>query len=129
MYSIVNPLRLKKLLRLDALLGGSTALMGLAFPAAIAKLLGLSPVFVVSVAGITLLYAALALWLAMQLSPRLQLTRVLIQANWLWTFISLCLLLVHFREATALGVTFLVLQVVVVGALAYFEGQQLQAKP
>lgn len=126
MYSIANPLRLKKLLRLDALLGGSNALAGLAFPVGVAKLLGLSTAFVLSVAGITLLYAGVAGWLAIQPSPNLRLTRTLIQANWLWTLISLGLLLLHFQQATGLGVVFLVLQVVVVGTLAYLEGQQLQ---
>ncbi len=129
MPGIVNPFRLKKLLRLDALLGGCTAIAGLVFPVAVAQLLGLSTAFVVSVASITLLYAGVAFWLAVQLSPNLRLTRLLIQANWLWTLLSLGLLLAHFREATALGVVFLLLQVVVVGGLAYLEGQQLQAKP
>ncbi|HEX8659860.1 MAG TPA: hypothetical protein VF690_20120 [Hymenobacter sp.] len=129
MYSVVNPLRLKKLLQLDALMGGTTAIGGLAFPSAVAKLLGLSTGFVVSVAGITLLYAGVALWLAVQPVPNLRLTRVLIQANWVWTLISVGLLLVHFRAATALGVVFLVLQVVVVGGLAYLEGQQVRANP
>lgn len=128
MYSIVNPLRLKKLLQLDALLGGTTAVAGLAFPSALAELLGLSTGFVVGVAGITLLYAAVALGLAVQPVPNLRLTRVLILANWGWTLISVGLLLMHFRGATALGVAFLVLQVVVVGGLAYLEGQQVQAQ-
>lgn len=110
------------------MLGGTTAVAGLAFPSALAELLGLSTGFVVGVAGITLLYAGVALWLAVQPVPNLRLTRVLILANWGWTLISVGLLLMHFRAATALGVAFLVLQVVVVGGLAYLEGQQVQAQ-
>ncbi|QIL78280.1 MULTISPECIES: hypothetical protein [Hymenobacter] len=62
MHYIVNPSRLKNLLRLDALLGGTTAVVGLAFSSALAKLLGLSTLVVIIVAGITLLYAGLGGW-------------------------------------------------------------------
>jgi hypothetical protein len=46
-------------------------------------------------------------------------------ANWIWTAISTILLFFHFATATAFGLTFLILQIFVVGGLAYLEGKQL----
>jgi hypothetical protein len=50
---------------------------------------------------------------------------VLVYANWCWTIISTILLLFHIAHATILGIIFLILQIIVVGILAYLEGKQI----
>lgn len=120
--------KLNKLLWLDAFLGSTTAILGLAFPTALAGLLGLSTRLILLVASVTLFYAVLAGLLARQQLVSLPWLRVLIIANGLWTGVSLYLLIAYYQTATKLGVSFLLAQLVVVGALAYAEGRQLMVE-
>jgi hypothetical protein len=46
-------------------------------------------------------------------------------ANWIWTVISIALLIYYMPYATIFGAIFLVLQVVVVGMLAWLEGKHI----
>lgn len=124
-YTIKDPPALKKLLVLDTLLGGTTAVLGLLFFHSLTKLLGLSTRFVLTVSAVTMLYALVAFSLATQAAVSIGRLRVLITANWGWAFISLLLLLMHYAGARPLGIVFLVLQVLVVGALAYLENRQV----
>lgn len=124
-YIIRNAVVLKRLLWLDCLLGGSTALAGLVFPRPLAAMLGLPEAFIIPVSIITGLYAVVACRLALQRSVSIPLLRILIAANWAWSVVSVGLLLVHFGQALALGKIFLALQIVVVGGLAWLEGRQL----
>lgn len=119
---------LKKLLWLDTVLGGTTAVAGLLFSATLAGLLGLSTGLILLVASVTLLYAVVACMLARQQVVSVRWLRTLIVANGLWTIVSLYLLVAYYERATKLGVGFLLLQVVVVGGLAYAEGRQLIAE-
>ncbi|MBC7829945.1 MAG: hypothetical protein H7122_19520 [Chitinophagaceae bacterium] len=47
-------------------------------------------------------------------------------ANWLWSFASVILLYLYFSDASVFGRLFLILQVIVVAGLAYFEGKALK---
>jgi len=116
---------LRRLLWLDAALGGSTALLGLACFRQLSPLLGLPAPLLLVVSVITGLYALGAWRLAtLEVVPREGL-RLLVGANWAWTVVSLAMLGVFLGHATALGHAFLVLQVLVVGGLAWLEGRHL----
>lgn len=127
-YYIKNNIVLKKILWADTFLGGTTAVIGLACSAWLTPVLGLTTRLILVIAIITLLYAVVALVLAGQKSTSIPLLRILVMANWAWTVISTILLFLHASHATLLGVVFLVLQIVVVGALAWLEGNQIVAK-
>lgn len=127
-YGIKNTPLLRKILWSDTLLGGTTAITGICFCAALTAILGLTTTFILSVSIITLCYSITAFILANQKNISIPLLIILVAANWIWTGISLGFLFVHFDTATVLGKTFLLLQVVVVGALAYLEGKQITAK-
>jgi hypothetical protein len=124
-YAINKPILLKKILWLDAIAGGSTAIICLLFAAKLMQLLGLEMNTIKMIASITLLYALVALYLANQKIVPITLLRVLVYANWVWVIISIFLLYFHFSIATMLGLLFLTLQIIVVGGLAYFEGRQI----
>ncbi len=124
-YAINNPAQLKKILWLDAIAGGSTAIIGILFTATLTHLLGLEMNTIKMIASITLLYALVALFLANQKNVSIILLRILVYANWIWTLISVFLLYSHYSKATMLGVLFLFLQIIVVATLAYLEGKQI----
>lgn len=125
-YQTRNILLLKKILWADCLLGGGTAIIGLLWCRWLAVVLGLPVNVIVVIAGVTLAYALTALSLAVQSRPAVGRLRILIYANWLWTAVSVGLLIYWIRGTTLLGSTFLVLQVVVVGMLAYLEGRHIK---
>lgn len=116
---------LKKVLWADSVLGGSTALAGLFLYSVLENFLGLPAELIIVIALVTLLYALLALMLAGRNPPPVLPLRVLIYANWIWTIISVVLLILYFKEATIFGAIFLILQVLVVGGLAYQEGRHV----
>jgi hypothetical protein len=117
--------KLKKILWADFLLGGGTAMIGLLWYPSMSIFLGLPTKLIVVIAVITLGYALLAFRLARQPLPAIKLLRGLVYANWIWTIISIALLISYFNEASAFGVTFLFLQVVIVGSLAYLEARHI----
>ena len=127
-YQIRDRVRLKQILWLDTLAGGVTAIIGITQYGSLGPLLGLTTPLILLISGVTLLYAVIAFVLVNQGSTSIVLLRLLIRANWLWSLISLVLFLLYYRRATPIGITFLVLQVVVVGVLAYVEGQQVVGK-
>jgi hypothetical protein len=127
-YSIKDPGWLKKLLWADTILGGTTAITGICFLKSLDSILGLTRLFILYVSVITLCYAIVALILASQKKVFIPLLRILIYANWAWTIVSVILLFIHFDEALLLGKIFLVLQIIVVGGLAWLEGRQLVSK-
>lgn len=124
-YSIKNPLFLKKILWLDALMGSMTAIIGLIFFNSLTHFWGLPKNLILIISCVTLVYAIVALILAIQKNISIPLLRLLVNANWLWTIISVILFFIHFNQAEIMGVAFLVLQVFVVGGLAYLEGNQI----
>lgn len=128
-YQLKNIPLLKKILWADSLLGGVTALAGLFLYRLLTGFLGLPEHLIIIIATVTLLYAVLALRLALQHTPSVPLLRMLMHANWVWTVVSVALLIFYFHGATAFGVAFLILQVVVVAALAYLEGRHIHPVP
>lgn len=118
---------LKKILWVDCLLGGGTAIIGLLWYRWLAVFLGLPMNIIIVIAGVTLAYSLTALSLAIQCQPSTGRLRVLIYANWLWTAVSIGLLIYWIRGTTLPGSAFLVLQVLVVGILAYLEGRYIQS--
>jgi hypothetical protein len=79
----------------------------------------------VVVSCIILIYALVVLNSVSQAIIPITLLRILIYANWIWAIISIVLLYFHFSKATTLGLLFLILQILVVGGLAYLEGKQI----
>ena len=124
-YTIKNQPFLRQVLWVDALVDAFTGLIGLLFFTYLSGLLGLPTNLLITIAVITLLYAVVAFRLAVQRNISIPLLRVLVAANWSWTGVSVVLLLMHIGQATALGIVFLTIQLLVVGALAYVEGRQL----
>jgi hypothetical protein len=115
--------KLKKILWADFILGFITAVI-LAIYKPLAIFLGLPADLLLMIAAVTFLYSLLAFYLAMQAIPSGRLVRILVIANWAWTVVSVILLMLFIAEATIFGVVFLVLQVVVVGGLAWLEGRE-----
>jgi hypothetical protein len=122
---IRDPRAARKILLADAILGGGTAIIGLTFLDRLPALLGLPKAFVLVVALVTLLYATVACALTLQKTLSAPLFRALVAANWFWTGVSVVLTALYFASASPLGKAFLVLQILVVGGLAYAEGGQL----
>lgn len=116
---------LRKILWADVLAGGLTALLAIIFLRLWSAWSGLPASFVLYVSVVTLAYATVALVLAIQRELSISLLRILVAANWVWTFISVVLLVVYFKEAYLLGRAFLFLQIGVVACLAHLEGSQL----
>ncbi|MEO9964966.1 MAG: hypothetical protein ABJF11_04210 [Reichenbachiella sp.] len=125
-YQIENPTLIRKLLWLDCILGALTAAIGLVFRNELVDLLGLPYLFIFWVAIINALYASVSLRLATMGQVSIPLLRSLVVANWVWMDISVVLLYFHFMDATLLGQTLLVLQIIIVGGLAYMEGYQIK---
>ena len=124
-YKIKNYPSLKKILWLDFFLGSSTGIAGILFAPLLREIFGLANILILSISLTTLLYSIYAYWLARRNEIPITLLRVLVNANWLWTSISIILLLQHYKSATWLGLTFIILQILVVGGLAYLEGNQI----
>lgn len=124
-YRVNDEQVLRNILWADTALGTLTALVGLAFAPRLSPLLGLSLSLIVAVSLVTLVYGVGAFVLAVQKPLSAPLVRVLVGANWLWTAASAVLLVLHANAATAFGLVFLALQILVVGGLAYLEGRQL----
>jgi len=124
-YTIKDISVLRKILWVDCGLGGITAILGLSVFNLLTSILGLTTTFILSVSSITLCYAIVACVLVNQTNISISLLRTLIIANWIWTFISIGLMLIHFEMAQPLGKAFLILQIIAVGALAFLEGKQL----
>lgn len=127
-YIIINKHRLRRILWADVLLGSGTGLVGLAFRSFFSQWFGLSEQVIMVISIITLMYSLFALLQVSGTYLSVTQIRILIYANWFWTLVSVALLFVFYHRASQPGVAFLVLQVVVVGALAWLEGKQL-AKP
>ncbi len=117
---------LLKILWVDFIMGATTGLLGLVFYSFFTSFLGLPKNIVIWISAITLLYSLFALKLATMKTPSIPQLRILIFANWAWTIISLGVITFHFSDATLFGEIFLILQIIIVGGLAWLEGNQLE---
>lgn len=127
-YTIRNNQALKKILWVDFLCGITNGLAGLLFVDFFAPFLGLPEVHLLVICAVTVLYACGALYLATQKTINIPFLLVQIYANWFWTAVSVGLLAYYYAAATVPGIIFLVLQIVVVGGLAWLENNQLVKK-
>ena len=124
-YRLKNKALLRKILLADWLVGGLTAVIGLLFGPEVVSLLGLTAALIRITSIVTLLYAVVAFGLASRQPTSIRWIRGLVTANWFWTLVRVVLFISHYEAATKLGVLFLVLQIFVVGLLAYQEGRQV----
>ncbi len=99
---------------------------GLLFSDALTGILGFTKAFILIVSAVTLSYGLAAIYLATRRTPPVRLLRALITANWVWTLVSVILLIGYYDHATLLGKAFLILQILVVGGLAYLEGRRME---
>lgn len=120
--------RLRKILRADAFIGGATAVAGIALYGWWARFLGLPEKLVLLIAAVTGLYAFVALSLVLMKPIRWWAVRWLVMANWIWTLVSAAMLWYYWEQATVFGKAFLVLQILVVGGLAWMEGRHISWK-
>lgn len=127
-YHIKSISTLRRILWLDALLGSSTAITGLCFSAFLTPILGLQQRMILVISLVTLVYAIVAASLASRKHIPVTGVRILVYANWFWTFVSIVLLILCVKETTLLGTLFLIAQIVAVGGLAYLEGRQVIRK-
>jgi hypothetical protein len=127
-YTINNTARLRKILWLDFLCGITNGLAGLLFVHFFATFLGLPENHLLIICAVTVLYACGALYLATQQKINIPFLLVQVYANWFWTAVSVGLLVYYYAAATVPGIIFLVLQIVVVGGLAWLEMSQLEKR-
>jgi hypothetical protein len=143
-YNIKSISTLRRILWLDASLGGSTAITGLCFSALLTPILGLQQRMILIISLVTLVYVIVAASLASRKHipvtgvrilvyanwfwTFVSIVRILVYANWFWTFVSIVLLILCVKETTLLGALFLIAQIVAVGGLAYLEGRQVIRK-
>lgn len=115
----------RKILWIDTSVGGFTGLVGVAFYDFWVTILGLPKVLVLLISGVSLIYALGAFVLASQKNVSDTSVKVLMYANWLAGLAGIVLTFFYFESATVLGKIFLILQVLVISGLAYFEGKYL----
>ena len=127
-YYIKNTTTLTKILWTDFAMGSSCGIVGLLFSDFFATLFGLSSGIILWISAITTLYSIVALRVVVIKPISIPLLRFLIIANWAWTLVSVVIIFFHIREATILGMAFLILQIIIVGGLAWLEGNQLAKK-
>ena len=127
-HAIKNVAKLKNLLWADFFLGATTGILGLSFVEFFVPFFGLTKQVLIGISAVTLIYSIFALFLALKNMTPIQALRILIFANWGWTIISAGIIAFHFMSATLLGQAFLILQIIVVGVLAWLEGNQLVKK-
>ena len=108
------------------MLGSIIGIIGISFFRSLETSLKIPGDIIVIISVATLLYSLLALFLALPNILRVRLTKSLIIANWAWSLASVILLYLYFSNASILGKLFLILQVIVVAGLAYFEGRALK---
>ena len=123
--SIKNEPWLKKILWLDATLGGVTAVAGFLWSTTLATISGHTTAFVLNVAAINLLYVGLAFIVASREPTSIRLLRILIYANWFWAVISVLMVVAYVGSVSRLGAVFLLVQPLIVGGLAYLENSQV----
>lgn len=124
-YSIKDPRTLRIILWLDAIMGGTTSIIGLLFFTRLSPVLGLTKNLLLVVSLITFFYSAVATVLVRQKPISINLLRLLVSANWFWTVVSIALLILFHKTTRPPGLAFLVAQIIVVGGLAYLEGKQI----
>ena len=117
---------LKNILWIDFVLGFVAGIAGNLFTKFLTNLMNIPNDHIIVISSVTILYSVFAFCLAQQKTISFSLVKLLINANWFWTIISLILLTYHADDATGFGLAYLLLQVLTVAVLAFWEGVQLQ---
>lgn len=121
-----SKLKLNTLLWIDFLLGVTTGIAGILFFRHIGFFFRIPPRVFLIISLVTFLYALLALFLAKRNTVAIKPTKTLIVANWLWSLVSVVLTCVYFSDASVVGKLYLILQIFIVGGLAYLEDRALK---
>jgi hypothetical protein len=119
-------MKLRSLLWSDFLLGFITGMNGILFSGFLETFLQISETIIIVISIVTLLYSLFAFYLAQLKNVSINLTKFIINANWFWSFVSVGFLFLYFSNASIFGKLFLILQIIVVGGLAYLEGKALK---
>lgn len=118
---LTSPAGLRRVLWFDAISGMGTGALQVAASGPLSQLLGL-PEPLLRGSGMTIFaFVALAAWLAMQRTSSRAGLALLVVSNFAWSLGCLWLALGGAAGATALGVGYLLVQVVVVAALAELQ--------
>lgn len=121
-----SPAGLRRVLAFDAISGVGTGLLQLAASGLLSGLLGLSEPLL-RTSGIAIFaFVALAAWLAMQRTPSRAGLAVLVLGNFAWAIGCLWLALGGAAGVTSVGVAYLMVQVLVVAALAELQWMGLR---
>lgn len=116
---------IQNVIRVDFLMAFITGIVGVLFYKPLVNILGLSAQFIVVVSVFHLLYSCYSGFLFFQKVINKRQIRLLIFANLFWTIVSIVLLIMYWNSAFVLGKALLILQVLVLGVLSYFEEKQL----
>ena len=121
-----SPTGLRRVLAFDAISGGVTGLLQLAASGLLSGWLGLSEPLL-RTSGIAIFaFVVLAAWLAMQRTPSRAGLAVLVLGNFAWAIGCLWLALGGAAGVTSVGVAYLMVQVLVVAALAELQWMGLR---
>lgn len=121
-----SPAGLRRVLAFDAISGGGTGLLQLAATGLLTGMLGLSETLLRSSGIAIFAFVALAAWLAMQRTPSRAGLAVLVLGNFAWAIGCLALALGGAPGVTSVGVAYLMVQVLVVAALAELQWMGLR---
>lgn len=113
----------EEILKIDFTLAFFTGLIGIVFYKNLIEPTGLSTNFIVIVSLFHLLYAFYSGTLLITKSNSNRTFKLLILANWFWMIVSIVLLFLFWNEVKILGQLLLIVQVLVLGVLAYVEGK------
>ena len=121
-----SPAGLRRVLAFDAISGGGTGLLQLAATGLLSGMLGLSETLLRSSGIAIFAFVVLAAWLAMQRTPSRAGLAVLVLGNFAWAIGCLWLALGGAAGVTSVGVAYLMVQVLVVAALAELQWMGLR---
>jgi hypothetical protein len=125
-YQIKNPQLLKKILWVDFSLGFVCGILGMLLSTVLHQLTDLPIPLFFWASVITLGYSFVAFPLAYVKNTPIGMLRILIYANWFWALLCAGFLAMHLKDLSILGIIYVLLQIIVIGGLAYFEGKQLE---
>jgi hypothetical protein len=126
MPQIIRSLSLRRVLLLDTIATGATALLLLMGAEQLASLLGL-PIAMLRESGLILAaFVVFVGWMAAQEPAPISAVRLVIAANVIWVAASLMLLVSGFVEPTAAGYVLISAQALVVGGFAELQMMALR---
>ncbi|RFU38236.1 hypothetical protein DZF91_28735 [Actinomadura logoneensis] len=112
---------LRLALRADAIVTGANGLLYLALAAPLDDLLGLGATAGRELGAFLLLYAAAVWAISMPARPRRGAATAVVEANALWTVLSVVTVVVGWFSLTTVGAVWAVLQAIVVGGFAALQ--------